>query len=65
MDAKAHALPVWLEDERSLLEYLVNPHDGHAYAEDLLDAVALLTSWVMVSMSVLLVAGVLLEGLVR
>ena len=64
MNTKAHALPVWLEDERSIFAYLVSPHDGHAYAEDLLDAVALLTSWVMVSMSVLLVVGVLLDGLI-
>jgi hypothetical protein len=64
MNAKARALPVWLEDERSLFAYLVRPHDGHAYAEDLIDAVALLTSWVMVSMSVLLAAGVLLDGLI-
>lgn len=64
MNVKAQALPVWLEDERSLFAYLVRPHEGHAYVEDLLDAVALLTSWVMVSMSVLLAAGVLLDGLI-
>lgn len=65
MNTKAHALPVWLEDERSLLAYLVRPHDGHAYAEDLIDAVALMTSWVMVGMSAMLVLGVLVDGLIR
>jgi hypothetical protein len=65
MKTKAHALPVWLEDERSLFAYLASPHDGHAYAEDVLDAVALLTSWIMVGMSVLLAVGVLLDGLVH
>ena len=65
MNTKAHALPAWMENQRSLLAYLVRPHDGHAYAEDLIDAIALMTSWVMVAMSVVLVLGVLLDGLVR
>jgi hypothetical protein len=65
MNTKAHALPVWIEDERSLLAYLARPHHGHAYAEDLLDAVALMTSWVLVGMSVMLVLGVLADGLIR
>jgi hypothetical protein len=54
-----------MENQRSLLAYLVRPHDGHAYMEDLIDAVALLTSWVMVGMSAVLVLGVLLDGLVK
>ncbi len=65
MKSKAHALPVWLERERRLLAYLVRPHVGHSYSEDLLDAVALLTSWMMVGMSAFLVLGVLLEALMR
>lgn len=65
MNTRAHALPAWMENQRNLLAYLVRPHDGHAYMEDLIDAVALLTSWVMVGMSAVLVLGVLLDGLVK
>jgi len=65
MKSKAHALPAWLERERRFLAYLVRPHVGHSYSEDLLDAVALLTSWMMVGLSAFLVLGVLLEALIR
>lgn len=64
MRSRSRAFPAWLEGERSLLAYLARPHEGHAYLEDLLDAVALMTSWVLVGMSVMLVLGVLLNGLV-
>ena len=65
MKSRASTLPAWLEDERSLLEYLVRPHDGHAYPEDLIDAVALMTSWLMVAMAVLAVVAVLVERFLR
>ncbi len=65
MIPKARMLPVWLEDERSFLAYLAHPHTGHTYPEDLLDAVALLTSWMMVGMSAFLVLGVLVDVLIR
>jgi hypothetical protein len=63
MKLRAVALPAWLEDERSLLRYLMSPHDGHAYAEDVLDAVSLITSWVLVAVAVLAVIGVLSDAL--
>ena len=53
----------WLAGERSLLQYLVTPHDGHPYAEDLLDAICLITSWALVIFSVLGVIGVIADGL--
>jgi hypothetical protein len=61
MTRRIYTLPVWLDDERSLLSYLVNRHGAHAYAEDLIDAVALVTSWLMVAVSFLAVIGVVLE----
>jgi hypothetical protein len=63
LSLRIHALPAWIEDERSLLAYLVCPHDGHCYPEDLIDAVALMAAWVMAGISFLLVLGVLAEGL--
>ena len=63
MDTKAVAIPAWIEDERSLLDYLVHPHAGHAYAEDLIDAVALMTSWLLVGLSVVAVVAVVVDGL--
>lgn len=59
---KDKSLPGWLADERSLIAYLASPHPGHSYAEDLLDAVALVAGWIMVVVSVLSVLGVLLDG---
>jgi hypothetical protein len=61
MTLRIHTLPAWLDDERSLLWYLVNRHGAHPYAEDLIDAVALVTSWLMVAASFLAVIGVVLE----
>jgi hypothetical protein len=65
MKTRALALPAWVEDERSLLSYLMSPHEGHAYAEDLLDAVSLITSWVLVAVSILAVIGVLSDAILR
>jgi hypothetical protein len=55
-------LPEWIDDERSLLAYLVNRHGGHQYPEDLIDAIALVTSWTMVGISILAVVGVVLDS---
>ena len=65
MKPRALALPSWVEDERSLLRYLMSPHDGHAYGEELLEAVSLVTSWVLVAISVLAVVGVLSDAILR
>lgn len=65
MKTRALTLPAWLEDERHLLRYLMSPHEGHAYAEDLLDAVSLITSWVLVAISVLAVIGVVSDAMLR
>lgn len=60
---KTRTLPAWLDDERTLLRYLVSPHEGHAYAEDLIDAVSLITSWALVVIAVLAVFAVVLDAL--
>jgi len=57
------ALPAWVEDERVLLNYLMSPHDGHAYPEDVLDGISLITSWTLVAISVLAVVGVLVDAM--
>ena len=59
---KPISLPGWIAEERTLLAYLASPHPGHTYAEDLIDAVALVTGWIIVVVSVLAVLGVLLDG---
>ena len=56
-------LPPWIDDERSLLAYLVRRHGAHPYAEDLIDAIALVTSWLMIAVSFLAVLGVMLDSL--
>lgn len=63
MDTRTHALPAWLEDERVLLNYLMSPHDGHAYPEDVLDGISLITSWTLVAISVFAVVGVLVDAM--
>ena len=62
MKLRTHA-PAWLEDERVLLRYLMSPHDGHAYPEDVLDGISLITSWALVGISVLAVVGVLVDAI--
>jgi hypothetical protein len=64
MKTRAHALSGWLEDERLLLRYLMSPHDGHAYPEDVLDGISLITSWTLVAISVFAVVGVLIDALI-
>ena len=63
MKSRSIVWPAWVEDERSLMDYLARPHEGHAYAEDLIDAVALVASWVMVATSVVAVAIVVAEAM--
>jgi hypothetical protein len=63
MKFRTHALPSWVEDERVLLHYLMSPHDGHAYPEDVLDGISLITSWTLVAVSVLSVVGVLVDAI--
>jgi len=65
MKLQALVHPAWVEDERTLLRYLASPHEGHAYPEDLLDAISLITSWVLVGMSVLAVLAVVADGIVH
>ena len=63
MKIRTHALPAWVEDERVLLNYLMSPHEGHAYPEDVLDGISLITSWALVAISVFAVAGVLFDAM--
>lgn len=58
------ALPAWIEDERSLLQYLLSKHEGHPYAEDVLDGVCLLTSWALIGIAIAAVLGVAIDALV-
>lgn len=62
------AIPAWIpaliDDERSLIRYLMSKHDGHPYAEDVLDGVCLLTSWALIAISVVAVVGVVLDAIV-
>jgi hypothetical protein len=65
MKHKILAVPAWVEDERSLLHYLMSPHEGHHYAEDVIDGISLITSWILVSVAVLSVVGVLADAWIR
>ena len=62
MNQKTFMLPGWLQAERSLMTYLACPHPGHTYAEDLIDAVALMAAWLMAGTAAVLVVAVLVEG---
>jgi hypothetical protein len=63
MKLRTLVIPAWVEDERTLLRYLMSPHDGHAYPEDVLDGISLITSWTLVAVSVLAVVGVVLDAM--
>jgi hypothetical protein len=63
MKLRTHALPAWVEGERVLLHYLMSPHEGHAYPEDVLDGISLITSWTLVAISVVAVVGVLVDAI--
>ena len=62
---KAIAVPAWVKDEWALLAYLTSAHDGHPYAEELLEGISLLTSWVLVAISVAAVLAVLADAILR
>ena len=66
--SRSLAIPAWIpaliDDERSLIRYLMSKHDGHPYAEDVLDGVCLLTSWALIAISVLAVLGVAIDAIV-
>ena len=59
------AVPAWVRDEQMLLSYLMSPHLGHPYPEEMLDAICLITSWILIAVSVLAVVGVLVEAAIR
>jgi len=65
MPSKVPTLPAWLSDELNLLTYLTATHPGHPYSADLLDAVALVTSWLLVAAAVLGVGAVLIDAVFR
>jgi hypothetical protein len=62
---KGVAVPGWVKEEWALLGYLTNAHDGHPYAEELLEGISLLTSWVLVVISIVSVIAVIGDALLR
>jgi hypothetical protein len=65
MITRTYSLPAWVQAERTLMAYFARPHEGHPYAEDLIDAVSLMTAWLMVATSVGLMLTVLVEAWLR
>jgi len=65
MILKARALPAWVADELSLLTYLTETHPGHQYSADLLEAIAHVTSWLLIAGSVFGVVAVLIDAAFR
>ncbi|HEY7056973.1 MAG TPA: hypothetical protein VH458_10625 [Vicinamibacterales bacterium] len=65
MKFRSLALPAWVKDEQLLLRYLMSPHAGHSYTEDVLDAICLITSWVLIAVSILTVMGVVVDAVLR
>ena len=65
MKTRALALPSLFEEECSLCRYLMSPHEGHAYAEDVIDAISLITSWTLIAVAVVAALTVLAAGLVK
>ena len=63
--SKARSLPEWLVDELDLLAYLTATHPGHLYSTDLLEAIALVTSWLLVVGAILGVFAVLINAAIR
>ena len=64
MKMRSLALPAWVKDEQMLLSYLTSAHEGHPYPEDVLDAICLITSWILIVVSVLSVVGVVVDAIV-
>jgi hypothetical protein len=62
---KTRAVPAWIKDEWALLRYLTHAHDGHPYAEELLEGISLLTSWVLVVVSIVSIVAVLGDAILR
>jgi hypothetical protein len=62
MKTRALALPSVFEEEFSLCRYLMSPHEGHAYAEDVIDAISLITCWTLVALAGLAALTVLASG---
>ena len=57
--------PAWLEDELRLLAYLTSTHAGHLDSTDLLEATALVTSWLMIGGALFGVFAVLIDAAIR
>jgi hypothetical protein len=55
--------PAWLADELSLLAYLTSTHPGHP--ADLLEATALVTSWLLVAGAVFGLCAVVIDAVIR
>jgi hypothetical protein len=65
MKFKAEAVPAWIQDEWALLRYLMSAHDGHQYAEELLEGISLLTSWALIAISLLAILAVLADAALK
>ncbi len=65
MKDKAVVVPAWVQDEWALLRYLTSVHEGHQYAEELLEGISLLTSWALVAISVVSVVAVIADAFIR
>lgn len=64
MKTRALALPNVFEEECSLCRYLMSPHEGHAYAEDVIDGISLIASWTLFFVAALSALSVLATGLI-
>jgi len=65
MKGKAVVVPAWVQDEWALLRYLTSAHEGHQYAEELLEGISLLTSWALVAISIVAVFAVIADAFVH
>ncbi|MFZ1220956.1 MAG: hypothetical protein WAO00_16800 [Chthoniobacterales bacterium] len=63
MTIRTLALPAWIKDEQMLLSYLTSAHEGHPYPEDVLDAICLITSWLLIVVSASSVIGVVVDAI--
>ena len=63
MKTRALALPSLFEEECSLCRYLMSPHAGHAYPEDVIDGISLIASWTLFFVAAVSVLSVLATGL--
>lgn len=65
MKGKAVVVPAWVQGEWALLRYLTSAHEGHQYAEELLEGIGLLFSWALVAISVISIVAVLADAIFR